>query len=251
MGRCIDWAALEQVHLADSVWALFATALWDRFFDIIEPTYLEFTLELCSTFQLQTVMTEFDDPITVQFHLGGLVRQLSVPEFGVALGLYTDEFMEADNFPHLYRHIHYSLSSCWAALIPATGIYDPSPFKVSSLSPALRYLHAILAHTLIERREGTGVVNTHDVYFLWSMRQGHVFDLAYFISLAFRHQTEQHKKRVICIGPYVNRLARHFGLLNTSVQSSSLTLIGQMSLQGISSMLQMRMIECRCGFDPP
>ncbi|PPS16047.1 hypothetical protein GOBAR_AA04531 [Gossypium barbadense] len=118
MDRCIDWATLEQVHLADSVRALLATTPWDRFFDIVEPMYLELTLELCSTFQMQTVMAEHDDPGTIQFRLGSLVRQLSVPEFGVALGLYTKEFIEADNFPHLHRHIHYAPSSCWSAMMP-------------------------------------------------------------------------------------------------------------------------------------
>ncbi|PPS16732.1 hypothetical protein GOBAR_AA03851 [Gossypium barbadense] len=60
---------------------------------------------------------------------------------------------------------------------------------------------------------------------------GHVFDLAYFISFAIRHQTERHKKGVISIGPYVTRQARYFGPLNTVAQASSLTLIGQMSPQ--------------------
>ncbi|KAK5824214.1 hypothetical protein PVK06_018982 [Gossypium arboreum] len=83
------------------------------------------------------------------------------------------------------------------------------------------------------------------------MKNGHVIDLACFISLAIRHQTEQHKRGVISIGPYVTRLARHFGLLNTVAQSSSLTLIGQMSPQGILSMLSMRMIEKRHGTYPP
>ncbi|KHG27426.1 hypothetical protein F383_34250 [Gossypium arboreum] len=50
--------------------------------------YLELTMELCSTFHLQTVMTNHDDPGTIQFRLGGLVRQLSVPEFSAVLGLY-------------------------------------------------------------------------------------------------------------------------------------------------------------------
>ena len=31
----------------------------------------------------------------------------------------------------------------------------------------------------------TGVVNTTDEYYLWSMATGYIFDLAYFIALAF------------------------------------------------------------------
>ena len=61
---------------------------------------------------------------------------------------------------------------------------------------------------------------------------------------------ERHRKGVISIGPYVTRLARHFELLNTATQESSLTLIGQMSPQGISSMLSMRMIERHRGTYP-
>ncbi|KAK5793704.1 hypothetical protein PVK06_034857 [Gossypium arboreum] len=62
---------------------------------------------------------------------------------------------------------------------------------------------------------------------------------------------ERHRKGVISIGPYVTQLARHFGLLSPAAQESSLTLIGQMSPQGISSMLSMRMIERRRGTYPP
>ncbi|PPR86742.1 hypothetical protein GOBAR_AA33950 [Gossypium barbadense] len=90
-GHCINWAAVEQVQMADAIRALLTTDPWELFFGIIELTYLELTMELCSTFHLQTVMTRYDDPGMVQFRLGGLIRQLSVPEFGAALGLYTEE----------------------------------------------------------------------------------------------------------------------------------------------------------------
>ncbi|PPS16928.1 hypothetical protein GOBAR_AA03651 [Gossypium barbadense] len=86
-GHCIEWAIVEQVQMADVIRVLLTTDPWELFFGIIEPTYLKLTMELCSTFHLQTVMINYDDPGTVQFHLGRLIRQLSVPEFGAALGL--------------------------------------------------------------------------------------------------------------------------------------------------------------------
>ncbi|KAK5839448.1 hypothetical protein PVK06_008239 [Gossypium arboreum] len=159
--------------------------------------------------------------------------------------------MNNDDFDTIHRHIHLSLSNCWRALVPASATYDPSRSKASALALFLRYLHAILAHTLIGQRESTDVVNTHDAYFLWSMENEHIFDLAYFIALTIRHQTERHRKGVISINPYVTRLAQYFGLLNTGVQAYSLTLISQMSSQCIFSMLYMRMIERRHGVDPP
>ncbi|PPR97064.1 hypothetical protein GOBAR_AA23603 [Gossypium barbadense] len=185
----------------------------------------------------QTLMINYDDPGTVQFCLGQLIRQLSVLEFGAALGLYTEEFKEENNLDTLSRHIHFSFSKCWHTLVPGAASYNPRRSKASVLPPFLRYLHAVLAHTITGRRESTGVINTHDAYFLWCM---YVIDLAYFIVLTIQHQMERHRKGVISISPYVTRLVRHFGLLNTAAQESSLTLIGQMSPQGISSMLSMR-----------
>ncbi|KAK5832804.1 hypothetical protein PVK06_016607 [Gossypium arboreum] len=91
---------------------------------------------------------------------------MSVPEFGIALGLYTDEFMEEEDMNALLRNIHISPSLCWKALVPLSSTYDPSRSKASALAPSLRYVHAILAHTLTERRESTGIVNIHDAYYL-------------------------------------------------------------------------------------
>ncbi|PPS16345.1 hypothetical protein GOBAR_AA04239 [Gossypium barbadense] len=107
---------------------------------------------------LQTVMTNFDDPGMVQFHLGGLVLQLSVPEFVIALGLYTEEFMDDNELDTLHRHIYYSPSKCWKDLVPASTTYDPSRFKASALPPFLRYLHgtsSMLSMRMIEKRRGT------------------------------------------------------------------------------------------------
>ncbi|PPR95908.1 hypothetical protein GOBAR_AA24760 [Gossypium barbadense] len=96
-------------------------------------------------------------PCRREFRLGGLVRQLSVPEFEIALGLHTEEFIDDNEFDTLHRHIHYSPSKCWKDLVPASATYNPSHSKVSALPPSLRYLHAILAYTLTGRRESISV----------------------------------------------------------------------------------------------
>ncbi|KAK5770983.1 hypothetical protein PVK06_047150 [Gossypium arboreum] len=135
--------------------------------------------------------------------------------------------------------------------MPSPPALPPTILATLRHPPSLRYLHTILAHMLTGRSESTGIINTHDAYFLWCMSHGHVIDLAYFIALAIQHQMERHRKGVIFIRPYVTQLAWHFRLLNTAAQSSSLTLMGQMSPQGISSMLSMRMIENRRATFPP
>ncbi|PPR95622.1 hypothetical protein GOBAR_AA25047 [Gossypium barbadense] len=143
--------------MVDAIRALLTTDPWELYFGIIEPTYLELMMKLCSMSHLQTVMTRYDDPDMVQFCLSGLICQLSIPEFGDALGLCTEEFREENELHAFSRHIHFSPSKCWHTLAPRTASYNPSHSKASALPPSLRYLHAILAHTITGRRESTGI----------------------------------------------------------------------------------------------
>ncbi|PPS13448.1 hypothetical protein GOBAR_AA07131 [Gossypium barbadense] len=159
-GCCIDRAAIEQVQMVDAIWALLTTNPWELLFGIIETIYLELRMELCSTFHLQTVMTNYDDPGMVQFRLGGLVRQLSIPEFGVVVGLYTEELKEENELHALTRHIHFSPSKCWHTLAPSATSYNHSLSKASVLPPSLSQMSpqgilSILSMRMIERRRGT------------------------------------------------------------------------------------------------
>ncbi|PPR83948.1 hypothetical protein GOBAR_AA36765 [Gossypium barbadense] len=78
--------------------------------------------------------------------------------------------MRSVNSSHHIDHAEerYNVVLTWG-LAPASATYDPSRSKASTLSPFLRYLHAILARTLTGRRESTSVITTHDTYFIWSM----------------------------------------------------------------------------------
>ncbi|PPR91674.1 hypothetical protein GOBAR_AA29010 [Gossypium barbadense] len=124
-------------ELAEAIRDLLTTDPWELFFGIIELTYLELTMELCSTFHLQNVMMNYDDPSTVQFRLGGLVHQLSVPKFSTALGLYTEEVKEENDLHALNCHIHRSPSWCWDALVPGGATYNRSRSKALALPPSL------------------------------------------------------------------------------------------------------------------
>ncbi|KAK5836294.1 hypothetical protein PVK06_012072 [Gossypium arboreum] len=94
---------------------------------------------------------------------------MSIPEFGVALGIYTVEFIGFDNFLRLHHHIHHS-PSCYCTDLTASQIrYDASHSKETSLSLALRYIQTLLAHILTGRKKSSGVVSTTEACYLWSM----------------------------------------------------------------------------------
>ncbi|PPS06203.1 hypothetical protein GOBAR_AA14441 [Gossypium barbadense] len=124
--RACDMPMSKQVQLTDAIRALLTTDPWELFFGIIEPTYLELTMELCSTFHLQTVMTNYDDPGMVQFRLGGLICQLGILEFNAALGLYMKDFKKENELHALTRHIHFSPLKYWHTLAPGAASYNPS-----------------------------------------------------------------------------------------------------------------------------
>ncbi|PPR81486.1 hypothetical protein GOBAR_AA39225 [Gossypium barbadense] len=210
LGRCIDWAAIEQVQMAIAIRALLTTDPWELFFRIIEPTYLELTMELCSTFHIQTVMTSTMIP-----------ARSSERRMNYMLSVAT------------YISLPRSAGTLWPLARPRTILAAPR-HQFSHIPEVLtRYFSS---HDYREAREH------------W--RRQHPRRLLLIVHVV-RHQTERHKKGVISMGPYVTRLARHFGLLNTAAQESSITLIGQMSPEGISSRLSMRMIERCRGTYPP
>ncbi|PPS05340.1 hypothetical protein GOBAR_AA15322 [Gossypium barbadense] len=108
-----------------------------------------------------TVITNYDDLGTVQFWLGGLICQLSVPEFGVVLGLYMEEFKEKNELHALAHHIHFSPLKCWHTLAPSAASYNPSHSKALVLPPSLSPRIIINPHwpdvstRMIEKRRGT------------------------------------------------------------------------------------------------
>ncbi|MBA0824608.1 hypothetical protein Goarm_021264 [Gossypium armourianum] len=98
--------------------------------------------------------------------LDGTTCYVSVPEIGAALEFCYEEFMSAEGFLTLHQHIYYSPFLCWAELTASTTSYNLSRSKATSLPLALSYIHAILVHTLIGRKESTGVIGTFDTYSL-------------------------------------------------------------------------------------
>ncbi|PPR89700.1 hypothetical protein GOBAR_AA30985 [Gossypium barbadense] len=142
--------------MVDAIRALLTIDPWELFFRIIELTYLELTMELCSIFHLQTVMTRYDDLGTVQFRLGGLSHQLSVPEFRAALGLYTEEFREENELHALSRHIHFSPLKCWHTLAPSTASYNPSCSKASAFNVIFKRKEN--RRTSLEEEEGSVIL---------------------------------------------------------------------------------------------
>ncbi|PPR93310.1 hypothetical protein GOBAR_AA27360 [Gossypium barbadense] len=132
------------------------------------------------------VMMNNDDPGTIHFRLGGLVR---------------GHECTTTQYPHLPP-------LCWKALAtlfqlrpqPLEGLSSP-PFP--TISPCHIGTHLDWEERKHQRRQ-------HPQHLLFMVHGKCTRDRLY----CFRHQTERHRKGMIYIGPYVTCLARHFDLLN-------------------------------------
>lgn len=64
------------------------TPPYSRIFNAEEPTYKELVCEFFSTFELSA--------ISISFRLGGFDQELSMKDFGIALGIWTVEEIETE-----------------------------------------------------------------------------------------------------------------------------------------------------------
>ncbi|PPS13300.1 hypothetical protein GOBAR_AA07349 [Gossypium barbadense] len=127
---------------------LLAVTLWEQFFAIVESSYAELTFECFSTFFLLTVLSSADDPRAISFRLGGITQHFSIAGFGVALDLYSDDFLAMTKLSSLPQHIHHSASLYWLKIAEVVIPYNLSQSKAWCFPPVVRYIHTILAHTL-------------------------------------------------------------------------------------------------------
>ena len=95
-----EMLTIRLVNEEDDDEILFVFYAWRTVFDIRENVYKELYLEFYSTFGFDE--TVGDDKIMTEksifFRLGGKKHSMTLAEFGVALGLYTEEAVEDEYF---------------------------------------------------------------------------------------------------------------------------------------------------------
>ncbi|KAL8210655.1 hypothetical protein R6Q57_005092 [Mikania cordata] len=91
-------------------------------------------------------------PGQVQFRLGGELHRMTLPEFGVLLGLYTEEEIDTDLY-RLARHEDFDdvIASWWPQISDSPWL---GKARVSTMrDPLHRYIHRVLAYTIVGRNQ--------------------------------------------------------------------------------------------------
>ncbi|KAL8205502.1 hypothetical protein R6Q57_009053 [Mikania cordata] len=144
---------------------------WSRLFEMtFAPQYRPITVEFLSTFVYRPHAPDQPEaapqPAEVSFRLCGGAYEMSLVEFGNALGLYTEEEL---TMPIYTSAIHTADDAVVSAWWPQIG---DEPFvravRVTCIrDPLIRYLHRVIASSITGRGMSQEWCTSQDLFFLY------------------------------------------------------------------------------------
>ncbi|KAJ9542672.1 hypothetical protein OSB04_029178 [Centaurea solstitialis] len=215
MPKRVDWNLLRSMGVENDIKAFlekhaydedgneyYICHAWERVFDIAETLYRELIVEFVATFRFDAIkaLEEFHQSC-MTFRLGGVWRSLSLVNFALALGIYTQSDVDA-----------------------------PQIYVKGFLASSDRLLHRMLIQAVNARSSSEEKVTVHD---LWLLEQLYTDDkypnAPYLIAVQLTKASGYRDGSRLVGGQYITRLAKHFGIL-IDAAISSMTNLGEMGL---------------------
>ncbi|GJU83325.1 hypothetical protein Tco_1285690 [Tanacetum coccineum] len=200
----------------------FTSQAWNRLFRIREQVVREYVLEFLSSFKFRDHVVELDIDDTIVFQLGGTRRSMSMRQFILALGLYTEEeinnnlfglFCDAcfRNRPNNYNLTDYCIG------ITTRNHYDsrhpPSYTTIKSL--IRRLVHRLLTLSVAGRHNAREKFTLEYLFFLHSMDGGEMVDVPWNLAKFLSDKAKGYKKKIMIVGAnLIGRIARSYGLMS-------------------------------------
>ncbi|KAJ0670729.1 hypothetical protein HanOQP8_Chr13g0477831 [Helianthus annuus] len=168
--RRIDWELVGRLGQVERMQELLGPK-FRMVLDCDAPQYYELTLEFHSTFQYR-YPGGFDEPDVVSFVLGKRILNMTLPQFAEATGFYSCQEVESEEFRGLLRQVVKERHDYWVLKKELARFWCTiaiSPFSNNMVAsdirdPLYRFVHKILAATLIGRHEGDNKVNQHNLF---------------------------------------------------------------------------------------
>ncbi|KAJ9544928.1 hypothetical protein OSB04_024635 [Centaurea solstitialis] len=227
MPKRVDWNLLRSMSVENNVKAIlekhaydedgneyYICHAWERVFDIAETLYRELIVEFVATFHFEAIkaLDEFHQTC-MTFRLGGIWRSLSLIEFALALGIYTQSDVDAPGFEEYM----------WATA-KRPDDFDP------------RLAWSILG-------DGDYHGNLKDLWLLEQLSTDDKYPNApYLIAAQLAKESGYREGSRIVGGQYVTLLAKHFGIL-TDAAIVSMTNLGEMGLIAMDQLRGMGVVR--------
>ncbi|KAK7299947.1 hypothetical protein RJT34_10778 [Clitoria ternatea] len=216
--RHIEATLLEKFNLTLPFTHYLARIGWERVSRIRHPVYREPTIEFLATFSV--IHGNDQTPVHVSFQLNGRRYMMSLAEFNIGLDFETKESVQTLEYKNALqaKSCDFSDTQFWTELTGGGSQYNSRQSKSSSIrDPILRLMHRWIAHTIMARKESTGVVTRQDIFLLWCMVHGHRCNAGRFLLAhceSTRQATKSMNRRFIAIGTFISQLAANLGALH-------------------------------------
>ena len=100
----------------------------------------------------------------------------------------------------------------WSRLTDGEAHSDRDAITSRIWDPIYRFIHKIMAHTIVARFSGADKCNRIDLFCLYCMIQGHEANIATMLLSAIQRGVGQGRDTRLTLGPYIGRLAGRLGV---------------------------------------
>ena len=194
--RYMSVSPLRSVGLLDEVNTYVSRLGWEAFVRMQHPTYARPTCEFLSSLH-------FDEhTLMLEFRLGNETHHLGIFELNDIF-----HFPKNEN-----AHVEFDRNEFWREITGQRRIvYEARAAKESKiLSPALKYMHRLISHSVFSRKEGDSVVSTTELALLYCMMHNRKLDICHALANKFRDVATK-MTGAIKIGGMVTAIASFLG----------------------------------------
>ncbi|XP_022038757.1 uncharacterized protein LOC110941430 isoform X2 [Helianthus annuus] len=219
----VSWKTLRKLEVEDWVRGFVPVdSPWDRLFELsFTPTYREILVEFLSSFEFHPRRpNEVVDPAQpppppeVSFRMAGQAREMSLAQFAVHSGLYTEAEIATDLYTKgLVMIDKPTLLGFWD-LIADIRHWDHHQSKGRSTlieDPLFRYLHKMISTSITARNKSREWCTSGDLFFLYCLLYKRPCALAYGLAQYFASAHHRQERGMLFGGAYVTKIAHSLG----------------------------------------
>ena len=208
--------------------------MWQNVFANREPVYRELCLEFFSTFKVKKELNKIKDLFeerVVHFYCGGMLRKISVAQFGYYTGMYTLDELNNNDFRGLLRQGLYvkqpfdgeSLTQYWTRITGGEVWKSGGSGSMSKIrSVKLRMLHRMIVAFLVQRSTHWEKVYLTDLWLIKLFSEGapRRFALAPMVVL---DRMWNHSDAELVMGHFITMIYRRMGVFDSDACQTDLS----------------------------
>jgi hypothetical protein len=218
----VRWFRIE-VRIDDR---LVTSNMWNNVFGNREPVYRELCLEFYSTLRVKKELHKIRDIFEercIQFYCGGVLRKMTVAQFGYYAGMYSEAELNNSDFRGLLRQGLFvkqsfddeSLTQYWSRITGGEVWKSGGTGSLSKIhSIRLRMLHRMIVSFLVQRSTHWEKVYLTDLWLIKLFSEGapSKFALAPMVVL---DRMWNHSDATLVLGHFVTMIYKRYGVFNT------------------------------------